>query len=483
MLVFILFFVGLLIIQFQTPDIAGNDGYYHVKLAEALWEQKLAFTFDWLPLTILDTVSFVDHHFLFHLLLMPFLAFGLLSGAKIAAAFFAAAAFTACYALLRTQQVNKAFLWSFALFSVSHAFMYRMQMPRAQSLSLAILLTAVNVLLQGRYRWMAPLSFAYVWLFNGYPLILTVGLLYALSMLLVEKRVIYQPLLYSALGLIAGIVVNPFFPNNVQFSIQHILPKVFNPIAVEVGDEWYPYTTGQLIENSGLALLLLTAGVIAWALTQRQERQEAKLFAFGLVILTGFMLFRSRRFIEYFPAFALVFSALTLDAPLKAFLSSDASEKLKSAMRILLLSGLAATALTSSIRGVQALQASKPAALYQGASTWLVENTPADAVVFHSDWDDFPRLFFYNDHNRYITGLDPTYLSLADREKADLWEAITAGRVHEPAYGISAVFGAQYALVGTEQDAMIQRCFEDPGLALVYQDDDALIFVVINVSE
>ena len=48
------------------------------------------------------------------------------------------------------------------------------------------------------------------------------------------------------------------------------------------------------------------------------------------------------------------------------------------------------------------LQGSKPYGLYAQASAWLEANTPASARVFQTDWDDFPRLFFYNTHKSIL---------------------------------------------------------------------------------
>ena len=78
------------------------------------------------------------------------------------------------------------------------------------------------------------------------------------------------------------------------------------------------------------------------------------------------------------------------------------------------------------------LQGSKPYQRYAAASAWLEENTPAGARVFQTDWDDFPRLFFYNTHNTYLVGLDPTYLQLYSADLYDRWVEITDGKVSQP---------------------------------------------------
>ena len=81
---FFVFSVFLAAVQFATPNLAGNDGYYHIKLAYLMRTEGLKPPFPWLPLTILNEGSFVDHHYLYHILLVPFTFGDLRLGAKIA---------------------------------------------------------------------------------------------------------------------------------------------------------------------------------------------------------------------------------------------------------------------------------------------------------------------------------------------------------------------------------------------------------------
>jgi hypothetical protein len=66
-----------------------------------------------------------------------------------------------------------------------------------------------------------------------------------------------------------------------------------------------------------------------------------------------------------------------------------------------------------------------PINLYQKTSLWLKNNTPENSVVFHTAWDAYPRLFYYNDHNYFLVGLDPSFLYLADKNLYYLWRNIS----------------------------------------------------------
>jgi hypothetical protein len=127
----------------------------------------------------------------------------------------------------------------------------------------------------------------------------------------------------------------------------------------------------------------------------------------------------------------------------------------------------------------EALDRSKPYGLYANASAWLEKNTPDRARVFQTDWDDFPRLFFYNTHNTYLVGLDPTYLQLYDPDLYNLWVDITHGDVKDPSQVIATKFDSRYIHTDLNHKDFLQVAAQDPGLKEVYRDDQAVIFEVL----
>ncbi len=307
-LLFIVFVAVMAWIQFASPDMPDNDGFYHIKLAYLMRTRGLLPEFTWLPQSILNQKEYYDHHFLFHVALIPFTFGDLRTGAKLAAIVFSAVAFLAVWLLFKRQQVPHAWLWAIALLGISQAFLYRMSITRAQSLSLAVLALGVLWLLERRYRLLAVLAFVYVWLYDAFPLLLVLAVLYGMAVLLVERQFEIRPLLYVGAGMALGMLVNPYFPDNIFFSIRHMLPKLTDATSVRVGNEWYPYETGQLLENSLPALAAFAGGVLALGLSSKKMDVRTA-FALLASFLFGLMLFQARRFVEYFPPFALVFAA------------------------------------------------------------------------------------------------------------------------------------------------------------------------------
>ena len=486
-----LFIAGLAFVQFGTPDMPDNDGFYHIKLAALMRVQGFKPEFIWLPLSILNAREFYDHHFLFHVALIPFTLFSdLRLGAKVAAVVMAALAFLAIAWLFHRQRIPYAGLWALGLLGISDAFLYRMSITRAQSLSLAILAIAMLWLIERRYQRLAVLAFFYVWTYNAFPLMLALAVIYVVAIWLTEQRFEYQPVLYVGLGLLLGVLINPYFPQNVVFTYHHMLPKLTDATSVSVGNEWYPYNTKQILENSTPALVAFAAGVLALGLTPRRMDSRTA-FALLTALLFGLMLFQARRFVEYFPPFTLIFATFAWapllpsgdGAPQSTGEPATAPSALVTLMRFLplglLLVAVMAGIVVSAPRAREAVASSKPYGLYAGASEWLAANTPAGSRVFQTDWDDFPRLFFYNTHNTYLVGLDPTYLQLYNPALYDEWVDITQGRMDEPSGEILHTFGARYVHTDLLHEGFLRVAAQDPGLKEVYRDGQAVVFEVV----
>ena len=270
LLLFILFLLGMAVIEFATPNLPDNDGFYHIKFAYMMRTEGLKPDFTYLPLSILNEKEFYDHHFLFHVALIPFTFGDLRLGAKWAAVIFSSLAFLAVWYLFHRQRIPFAWLWALALLGISDAFLYRLSVTRAQSLSLGALALAYAWLLEGKTKHLAILSFIYVWMYDAFPLILALGVLHLVAVALTEHRLELRPLLFIAGGVLAGMIINPYFPDNLVFSFRHMLPKLTGATSVSVGNEWYPYDTGQLLKNSLPAFAAFAGGALALGLSGRK---------------------------------------------------------------------------------------------------------------------------------------------------------------------------------------------------------------------
>jgi hypothetical protein len=285
-------------------------------------------------------------------------------------------------------------------------------------------------------------------------------------------------------------VINPYFPLNLIFTYRHLLPKLVEATSVNVGNEWYPYETLQLLKNSLPALVAFVSGALALGLAGRKMDLRTAT-SFLIALLFGLMLFQARRFVEYFPAFALIFAAFAW-SPLLADPQPDSINQpglppsrfqatLQANLSFILLTLAVSAGIMKSIPAVRGqMQQSKSYGLYAGASAWLMQNTPARERVFQTDWDDFPRLFFYNTHNTYLAGLDPTYMQLYDADLYDTWVQITRGEIEQPSQVIASRFSARFIQSDLNHKSFLRLAAEDPGLNEVYRDGQAVIYEVVE---
>ncbi len=471
---------GLLaFVQFGTAGLADNDGYYHMKMGLLMREQGLAPEFIWLPLSILNPAAFYDHHMLFHAYLALFVGDGsepsMILGAKLASVAMPALAFVAIWWLLRGQGLAWPGLWAIGLLGVSEAFLYRMSMPRAQSASLLVLALGMHWLLARRYWLLAPLGFVYVWLYNAFPMLLGLAGVVAVATLLTERRLEWRGLAYAALGITLGLVINPYFPADLAFIINHLAPKIGAP-TTSVGNEWYPYETWTLVRNSGFALAAWMLGAMALGWRERKI-DRATLAAMLMSAAMGFLLLKSRRFVEYYPPFALIFLALSA-GPLAERWAAQAQGLARRLRAPLAALALAVPLAITLPQARAAMAGSAPADTYAAASHWLRDNAPAGASVFQTDWDDFPRLFFYNTASIYTIGLDPTYMERYDADLYNEWVRITRGEVERPGAQIAERFGAAYVISDLRHGAFLREAADDPRLEQVFRDRYAVVLRV-----
>jgi len=318
--------------------------------------------------------------------------------------------------------------------------------------------------------------------------------LYCVATLITEHKLDIKPFIWSSVGVVVGLIINPYFPDNLIFTYHHFLPKILDATSVRVGNEWYPYETETLLNNSTIALLLFVSATFGIGLTNRKMDTRTTT-SFLIALLFGFMLFKSRRFIEYFPPFALIFSAFAW-APLlrreyqlltwSSILNKNMLEKypkivkvIQSNIPLIILTIMLILGITHSIPATQGqIAKSKPYHLYQNASLWLQENTPAGERIFQTDWDDFPRLFFYNTHNTYLVGLDPTYMQFYNMDLYQTWVSITRGEVQEPSKIILEKFSAKYIFSDLNHQKFLQQAKNDKNLLEVYRDNQAIIFQI-----
>src|SRR5215217_1554145 len=219
-------------LQFSTSAICCGDfdGYYHIKWTQTLWEgmKSRAFppAFPWLPLTTLNSKDYVDHHLLFHIMQIPFaVSSNPRLGAKIASVLFGSLAVLSCYWLLLRYRVRYALVWLIALLACSAPFLFRMNMAKAPPLAIVYLVVGIHLFFKRKYWPLLPLSLIFTWTYDMFVLLIMAAVFWAVTIAVTEQRFEWRPLLYVLAGCAAGMVINPYFPHNLQLLVEHMTIK------------------------------------------------------------------------------------------------------------------------------------------------------------------------------------------------------------------------------------------------------------------
>ncbi len=541
-------------LQYSTQSVCCGDydGYYHIKWSRLLWEGMreghFPPRFNWLPLTTLNPNDYVDHHLFFHFLQIPFTWFGdLRAGAKVASLLYSSLAVFSCYLLIVRYRIRHTLIWLVALLACSAPFLYRLSMAKAPPIAIIFTILGIYLLFEKRYLLLLPLAFLFVWTYSLFVTLVAAAFVWTCVIAWSERRFEWRPLLWTIAGTIAGFVINPYFPKNVRLFIEHVLIKAtVTGFTADVGQEWYPYDSWYLLGSCAVAFIAMVVGYAAydWSDRKRAARPLFLLFFSTLLMLASF---RSRRWVEYWPPFAVLFAAFSLRPLLEGAravigrLPSQLMEELQpfldrhelpgtieterrrdffkeieiavvgmllgiagyfilkqlvypppsppggsTMLKVMVIVVIGVTLLgfvayvflrrsviqTFAVVAVaflvivinfnvretrKSIEGDAAPDHYEASMAWVRENVPPGEMIFNTDWDDFPKMFYYDPKHAYASGLDPTYLLDRDNQLkrdpqlAELYKKITLGNEDDPAPLIRDKFGARYVFSDNEE--------------------------------
>ena len=513
-------------LQTRTDAICCGDwdGYYHIRWSSLLWENfrhgKWLPTFEWLPLTVLNPRDYADHHFLFHLLQIPFLwFFEPVTAAKISTIFYGTLAIFSVYWLIYRYGIKHQLIWLAAILTCANAFYYRMNMGKAPPLTIIISVIGIHLLFQRKYVWLLPLMFAFVWTYSLFPLLLIAAFIWTAIIAWNERRFEWRPLAYSFSGMVLGNIINPYFPNNLYLFLEHFIEKfkTGGNYVVAVGGEWYPYNGVELLTDFPIAMLAMLIGYILFFPRGGKIPEKAAFFlAFVSLLLLG--QFNAKRYAEYFPPFAILFAAFSWDAfvqpkavvlpeefsrDIQHYLDVEKPSESASKWKVVQQVAVWVIGITLALWWlvnmvginkfgldyggmVGSIKSNDNNDRYRRAMEWATglaadgsENIPKGERIYNTNWDKFPKLFFFDTKHTYVYGLDPNYLYSTDHDRFKLLEDINNGKVDDPAPVIREKFGANYVFTDAKDNTDLVAKLLDSGWAeMAYEDDEARIIKI-----
>jgi hypothetical protein len=248
--------------------------------------------------------------------------------------------------------------------------------------------------------------------------------------------------------------------------------------------------------------------LVGYVAFEPAERRKAQYPVFFLLLATALMIMTARwkRIAEYWPPFAVLFAAFSLQpwlagAPgyltrlppdvleeLKPFfdradswwtrLRSDWREIVRT-MAVALVALMLGGFLFFNLRAeVEEIGRSESHEYYKAGADWMRANVPAGQIVFNTDWDDFPRLFYFDETHYYVSGLDPSYLFDKSPDLSRLYDRITLGQENNPGPLIRDRFGARYVFTDNSHDDFFQHARASGWFDIVYEDAECTILYI-----
>jgi hypothetical protein len=448
-LVFLLFFTAFILIQFSSLNLTGTDAYYHIKYANLYQSLGIVETLNNFSIgeyTILNKFP-TDLSFFHHIFLIPFTYGDLIAGSKIAAVFLAALIFSLFYWILKKSKIKYSLIWTLLLFAASSDFIFRVTLSRAFLLSIIFLILGFYLIINKKYFYLLLLSLIYTLTYTASQLILIIGLIYVLIEYWKTKKFDWRILAYLFAGLLIGLIVRPDFPQNFYtIFIQnfYVIFYKLKGVQLNIGVEMHPISAS--VKDNLVLIYLFGIGIASMIINFIEKRIKKNklsiiyIYAFSLSVFFCILTFMSQRFFEYWIPFTVLFAAFTFK-----YLSRDnywkriIAEFIKifqkkyyflSWLKYFFLVALGSIIIFFSYANItKAIKSMEeniyPFDKYKGAGEWLKQNTLQNSIVFNANWDNFPQLFFYNHHNRYIVGMDPTFMYVYDKKLYWLWHNIT----------------------------------------------------------
>lgn len=319
--------------------VAGNDSFYHLKMASMLPEYGLVDTFPWLQFSYFRSEgdAFVSHHYGFHCLLLPFVeASEWLTGDALAAGRWAVSTFFGLstllfFAILRARRVPWPWAWLLLWMLLPSQFYMRHAYVRAIGPSLVCMLLLVLLVIKRRPILVGIVAALANHIYLGSVMFTPVIIgAFAAACVLGKggfRNFPWRIVVAAVIGWAVGIVTYPYLSGMYEFLRMQVFGTGLTP-RTDVGREWKPYVDVWTFLPTMASALLVTFGVSAIARVAMGPRLRAdeKLL---LLLNIGFFLLtlKARRFIEYWPVFALLSAALLAEPVIRRLWVTPAVEE------------------------------------------------------------------------------------------------------------------------------------------------------------
>ncbi len=419
-----IFFIGFAaLFHFWSSNIVDLDSFYYIRQSWLLRTNGLFdVTFPWAQFSVIKLFS-ASLWYGFAFLLVPFTLIGnLFIGIKIAGVIFTAAALFSFYWVMNRHQFRWPFLWPLLLFFSVPNVLAQFLMVRPQIVSLALVPILFSLLIMGSWPGIAFASFGIAWAHLNFAwLPALIFAVVATAQFFTYGRSRWKELVYKGGAILGGLLLgwalrpNPF--GALRLFYVQVIQQVFQKqggLPLLFGKENLPLKFTALFQNFSPFLILLGGAIfIFWFQMWKHKpvSQDQKIVLWSsaalAIIFFIFTMLVARRAYNFWAEFGIIFVA----AVFSYCISSNSSHKpIAQSSATMLAIIFVFMIFYSGSKGVAAIgkDGYKPTEL-QEAALWLRDNSQSGEIVFNLHWPDFSALFFWNQKNYYISGLDPIF--------------------------------------------------------------------------
>jgi hypothetical protein len=465
------------------PGLFDIDAQYHYKVARLIREHGPWVDISWLPYTILGEHG-PDHQWLFHLLVAPLTLLGNdLRAVMLASAIVAAAMPAALMLLYKRAAIPVPALFAIAAVLASSALPARYLALRAQDLAVVFMVAALFCMAQRKTLWVGIIAFLFTESYHGAVILALLLAADLAARWVVERRIHTASITATAVGVAAGLLLQPWFPDNVRYLIFHTFFKAATGYTGLEGGEWFGMNVADILVESWPAHVLLASGIAAWALARRAGLRTMgvdTLACCAVAAITLAMYHFAWRFVEYYTPLAVTAGAL---------LWRDALPMLSwKRTRPTLATALVALIAIGAWRGAERLEHNAPLYPFERFSNVMhyVDEHDPHPFVLNVLWSDFQQLVYWSDHARFAAGLDGHYLMYGDLARFKAWYALAGSATTTNlaadviATQVRQAFGPCWVvipknLVGDPYKNTPELLVHGAGARVVLEDNDALL--------
>ncbi|MBI2075481.1 MAG: hypothetical protein HYT82_02325 [Candidatus Harrisonbacteria bacterium] len=427
---FLAILAATLLFHGLTSGIPDPDSFYHLRHSWLYRTTTLLDTaFPWTYYSSIRTLG-GDIWYGFHILLIPLTYFrDLVTGIKVGGVLFTLTLLSTVLWIAKRHKFAMSYFWPLFFFLAIPNVLFQYLMVRPHVLSLAFAMLLLSFFARGKWWHVLLASTAITFFHLGFfwigPFIALAVLSIQVAAAIVKKiqrtnlasiPIGWLNALLVFFGTALGALLRPHPIAAAKLAYIQIIKLLFEKTGgapLSFGRELAPLPIGELATTSTIFLILWVASLVAIAVAYVNFRERwnnvpasERLFLLSTAAISGafFILTAliARRSLVQWEAFG----ALMIAATYTHLFSQKAKEY---ALGVLAIAFVVMIPYAVYRHNLNVRYTTFPYEWLKGASEWLNANSAPGEVVFNTHWDNFAPLFFRNQKNYYLGGMDPIF--------------------------------------------------------------------------